>query len=137
MRVFIAILVMLSIVQYSTADSSMVKSNPEADYNNNLKSSHENKSTLNFQLSKRDYERAYDDFYMKLIDKKKGMKNFDEFINNLEESDRLWRKYIISECSAEASLNEMYSKEYLSVYELCMAQHYNKKSAYYMNFKLK
>ena len=136
MRVFIAILVMLSIVQYSTADSSMVKSNPEADYNY-LKSSHKNKSTLNVQLSKRDYERAYNDFYMKLIDKKKSMKNFDEFINNLEESDRLWRKYIVSECSAEASLNEMYSKEYLSVYELCMAQHYNKKSAYYINFKLK
>ncbi|RRZ89862.1 DUF1311 domain-containing protein [Erwinia sp. 198] len=90
----------------------------------------------NFQVQKEEYKKTYKEFYRKVIAERKRIDNFTDFINNIEESERLWENYIIRECSAEASLKKQYSDDYLLTYENCMAHHYVNKTNYYENFKL-
>lgn len=104
--------------------------------NANKKSEIKSVCINNFQVQKEEYRKTYNGFYRKVISERERIDNFTDFINNIEESERLWEKYIIRECSAEASLKKQYSGDYLFTYESCMAHHYVNKIKYYKFFKL-
>lgn len=130
------IFMIFSLMQlYSVCSFSAEKSVRESCGSNII--SKENKSCANILCNNKEkYERSFNDFYIKAIDRKKDIENFEDFIDNIEQGERLWRKYIIRECSAEADLKKEYSNAYLFTYENCMARHYAAKAKYYKELKL-
>ncbi|WP_261642559.1 lysozyme inhibitor LprI family protein [Erwinia mallotivora] len=92
-------------------------------------------SAEDFEKIKKEYRRSYSVFYKKAVDQKDKFKNYDEYLDAVEESRHYWEKYIVRECSASSLLQEKYSAAFLSAYNKCMIDFYKGRIIFYQNDK--